>query len=50
MNEGIVPVKLSNGTIKFISKDDPRYISGELKYMFSDMVFVKDNDGNTMQV
>ena len=49
-----VPVKDINGNTFQVSKNDPRYLSGELKHILYcvnlNKVIVKDNDGNTLRV
>jgi len=45
-----VPVKDKEGHTFLVSKDDPRYISGELKFISCGTVNVRDKDGNTMRV
>lgn len=47
---GRVTVKDREGNYYQISKDDPRYLSGELVSMLKDMVPVKDKNGNTSRV
>lgn len=49
-NLGRVPVKDKEGHTFSVSKDDPRYISGELKFISCGTVNVRDKDGNTMRV
>ncbi len=41
-----IPVRNKDGYICRVSKDDPRYLSGELKFMFHGTVTVKDEHGN----
>ena len=48
--ENLVTVKDKNGNTQMIHKTDPRYLSGELVYIFTGMVNVKDKEGNTLKV
>jgi len=48
--ENLVTVKDKNGNTQMIHKTDPRYLSGELVYIFTGMVNVKDKDNNNYQV
>ena len=47
---GLVIVKNVNGDILTVSKDDPRYLSGELVAIATGTTAVKDNNGNTYRV
>ena len=47
---GMVVVKDKGDNIFFVSVNDPRYISGELKHMFYNKAVVKDIDDNVYHV
>ncbi len=47
---GVVCVKDKNGNFLFVDKTDPKYLSGELKFVSTGMVNVKDKDGNGYRV
>lgn len=50
-NEGLVAVKDNiTGKCIHVSKNDPRYLSGELKGITYGLVTCKDKDGNVLQV
>ena len=49
-SENKVVVKDDNGHILQISKDDPRYLSGELRSIACDTVSVKDVNGNMYRI
>lgn len=50
VNKGMVTVKDKNGDKLRVSKDDPRYISGELVGVNKGMIAVVDRHGNIIQV
>jgi len=43
-------VYIKNGNNFFISKNDPRYLSGELIHHFKNTILVKDKNGKAMRV
>jgi len=47
---GNVVVKDQQGNVFMVNKNDPRYLSGELKYIKTDTVPVRDKFGNTFSV
>lgn len=47
---GNVVVKDTKGDILMVNKNDPRYLSGELKYIKTNTVPVRDKFGNTLSV
>lgn len=47
---GVAIVKDKDGKIFSVSKNDPRYLSGELTGILKGRVTVRDKDGNTMSV
>lgn len=49
-NTGFVTAKDRDGNTLRISKEDPRYLSGELVHNFNGMVTTKDKDGNKFHV
>jgi len=49
-NTGLVSVKDKDGNNLKVTKDDPRYISGELKHNTHGTICVKDSEGNKFRV
>ena len=49
-SENKIVVKDDDNNILHVSKDDPRYLSGELKSIIYNTVVVKDNNGNKFRV
>lgn len=47
---GNINCKDNNGNIINVSKLDPRYLSGELKYMHKDKIPVRDKNGNLLSI
>ena len=47
---GLVTVKDKDGNCFLVSKDDPKYLSGELDFLFKGTVVVKDKNGNIISV
>lgn len=46
----MIPVIDENGNIIKVFRDDPKYLSGEYKYMFSGKTIVKDDKGNIFAI
>lgn len=46
----MIPVIDENGNIIKVFRDDPKYLSGEYKYMFSGKTVVKDDKGNIFAI
>lgn len=49
-NTGFLTAIDKDGNTMRVSKDDPRFESGELKYMFAGKTAVRDKDGNVFMV
>lgn len=47
---GFIPVKDKSGKITIVSKNDPRYLSGELVHHTKNQATVKDKDGNCFNI
>ena len=46
----MIPVIDENGDIKKVYRDDPKYLSGEYKYMFTGKTVVRDDKGNIFAI